>query len=549
MRALFLILLLSLAACQVEEPFSPLTAEEQASRAAAERAEKLRRSWGVGWGFDAVSGEKNDLNSATSQIINLEELQKLTDGFEGLYTEAYGSESYQTTVAGHSLAEYVHNVFVDTKASAEILMYEGSYRSKLSIWESVRERSKFITAQHIERRGVRTIDMESVAVAAQDNPQILTKSFIDAVEQLGVQVDGNNLEAIHEFLMCWGTHVVSQAALGGSLTLDVAVDEKAVNTHQADEKLTQNAIALLFKKMSEQGEDYNFEQVVKSAKCNFAVRGGNVSLTNEAVLNPSLDNAKLTPGMFDGWAQSVTIDNAELVDMEVFPIWELIIDASLSSAVEAYVLDNAAQLADLFGGNNYTNTSISLANLSTVQCKIGGVTKTFNNPAAIDVVAGGRYVASIIHEVIPPRIEPVWVVYPIYNRRIDITNGLFIENGKAYRVAWRYGEFEVTELGDTSSTTVWLNNGMPEVSRNGALDYIEGKFIFGCEVPGGITTGGAFSNAAAVGYRKSGGNFYLQNTTDYTAPGLPGWHYVAGQGMVRDDDYEYYLNLAEKSPL
>jgi hypothetical protein len=200
----------------------------------------------------------------------------------------------------------------------------------------------------------------------------------------------------------------------------------------------------------------------------------------------------------------------------------------------------------------------------------------------INVVAGGRIVATICREWIPEAPfngQVAQVFYPVYENQVDITSGLSVYNNKVYSVAWLYNQFVVTEIQDaTPGDYVYLNFGCLDAAPLSGQTYLDAHYLVGYEWPGSIDV--LTGNVASRGYvltRKFLGDFYLENGNQYS--NLPNWSYetvattnyayddllrkntpydvggirLSGRSgydnlknrMVRNANYRYYLNKKE----
>lgn len=542
------------------------------------------RNYGVGYSFEGYNGEKCSFNSVMSQVVNFETLRKVEaqESVELLSTD-YRHQGYYETASGYSLSEYVHNVDFDVKGEANLILYKGSVMKNLSVLEVVDKKAFYVSSSYISPKGVRTLNTEDLKAYVAQYPNLLTQSFRKAVEDLSRHP--SDIMALDSFLVRFGTHVVSSSTLGGKLDLYVSVSQESFDTYEQEQTFAKNAVPLLFKKMSSSGSDYNFKDVFNAAESRMEAYGGRISILNEAVVNPDFNNSRLQPKLLADWEASIEYDedsyagnNVEMVDMEMIPIWELIPDAEVARYVEARAVGTASSLCEVFGFNHFANASFPVS-FDEVSCRMGGREVRFPSPYVVNVIASGRYVATVCREWVP-EIAPdglVTVAYPIYDRTMDWTAGLCVHEGKAYRVGWHHGSFVVTPLSDAPSDKFYLTSGRLELHEAEGADYQAAYPVVGYEWPGSITIGGGLSGTYYP-TRKFLGHFYINNASRFD--NLPNWHWqsalpeewAAYQGkmtgnaiwgisdymgvgrsgaenlknrMVMDDNYEFFWNTSE----
>lgn len=331
-------------------------------------------------------------------------------------------------------------------------------------------------------------------------------------------------------------------------------------------------------------------QVLDNSNVTLSVKGGNVSLFNSLVANPSYTNTDATMETLEKWIESLSaIDlsatgketTAELIDMEVTPIWEFIPDETISQRVQSRIIATAPTMQKLYGNRNWVSTRI--------QYNVDGVTTvfspkknpqsiTFNKPWVFNVIAANRHVATVCREWVPEitKDQTVTVIYPIYNNKADLSLGLCEHENKVYQVKWRYDRFEIKE--DTtmkcSNGTLYLTYGtLSTLPREEVKeDYLDGHNIIAYEWPGSIKAeDGSVLDKGWLTTRKFLGDFYLENGNQYD--NVPNWSYTTNaqtnsyyqdllkdkqpfklsgmtpqslnNRMVRDKNYTYYINTNE----
>lgn len=504
------------------------------------------RNYGVGYSYDGFNGEKCAFNSVMSQVINMEVLKKVEqDENEELLRIDYRHASYYNTASGYSLAEYVHSANFEGSGSTDLLIYKGTVMKAMSVLEMARKKAFYVTTEYIVPRGERFLEVEKLKYYAKEYPNLLTHSFRKAVEKLAQ--NPSDVLAVDSFIVRFGSHIVLSSALGGKINLYVSASQESFDTKIQDSLFSSNTIPLFFKKMKSEGEGYNFTDVFNTSETQLEVVGGKTSILNNAVLNPSFENVQLTPQLLAEWESSIAYDeedytynNVEMVDMEIYPIWELISDEEVAKYVQARAIGTASELCDLFGFQHFANTSFD-ASYSEVNCFMGGSLKSFKDPYVVNIISAGRYVATVVREWVP-EIEPnqaVCVAYPIYNRSLDLTGGMCLYKGKVYKVAWCYNRFDIELLGEANADKFYLTSGMLDITQSKHAEYQPSHAVVGYEWPGSISIDGKIDNSNYYLTRKFLGNFYLAVGGGFT--NLPNWHKQTS--LPKDiDNYRTLIN-------
>lgn len=545
----------------------------------------LIRNYGVGYSFEGYNGEKCSFNSVRSQVINLQMLREVEEKEnDRLLNTDYEHAVYYATSSGYSLSDYVHSVKLEAAAGADLILYKGSLKKTMDVFEVVNKKNFYVSTSYISPKGIRSLETEKLKYYVKEYPELLTHSFRKAVEDLSRHP--SDIMALDSFLVRFGSHVVQSSTLGGKLDLYVSVSQESFDTYEEEKLFSENAVALFFKKMKEEGSHYNFKDAFNAAESRMDVSGGRISILNEAVINPDFNNARIQPELLAQWESSIEYDeenyagnNVEMVDMEVCPIWDLIPDPEVAKYVEARAVGTASRLSEVFGFNHFANASFPVS-FDEVRCKMGGKETRVESPYVVNIISAGRYVATVCREWVPEicKDEAVSVAYPIYGRTMDWTGGLCVHQGRVYRVAWRHGRFVVTPEQDVSSGSFYLTAGRLEVQKAENTVYQEAYPVLGYEWPGSISIGGTLSGKDYYETRKFLGHFYLATDKDFSD--LPNWRWQTSvpdevenyreeingsegafrlsgvdlgrsgadnlkDRMVMDDEYEFFWNTSE----
>lgn len=545
------------------------------------------RTYGVGFSYNAVTGEYCNLYDVKSQILNLNELRKLEkETSETLFFTDEKRELSTSVESSSSLVEYIQHTFFGGSIGADLFLFKGEYKRQMSVAEQGFRNSIYTKAtlrKPVARAWLDYLSLEALLEGKPDSP-VLTRSFRNAINRLELN---HSFEEVDAFINKFGSHYICSAQLGGGLDLVYKINYDKFRTHAEEKELSEVDILGFFKSHGDAQLSQDDLKILATANCKLSVRGGNASLLNTAVMTPSFNNPKIGFDQYEAWANSLRYDesnpihnNVEMTDMEVIPIWNLIQNPIVADIVRIRIEGTAKEMIDVFGDFNFINTSFDIYDVK-VHCGLGGKWDEYQSASMTNIIVGNRYVASVCLEWVPEIDDffPVRVAYPIYEQQLDLTAGLCIYNGKAYQVAWKYNQFEVKEIGSASST-VYMNNGMLEVKSKQGVNYLPAHPVLGYEWPGSILPNGKL-NPKSTWYRvfKVFGNFYIDTPNDVKgALALPNWHYtetipflkepyasfiqkadfsfmwvdssltgVDGlkNRMLRNDDYYYYWNKLE----
>lgn len=212
------------------------------TRTAAEQQTMLR-SHGVGFSFDAINGERCDVGSVRCQIVNLNAMEEA-----GAYDCSYEGRTQTKTNTSRSFAEYSHNVNTGASVSGDVLIYKGSYQKVASIFEHALDTSLCFTTEMSEKAVEKTIDTNMLETLLESEPeQYLSENFLYAIDKL--KKNGrNNVAVVDSFIGIFGTHVITNASVGGKLQLDIITDRKTVTTLIMEKQIKEQSLNLFFKK-------------------------------------------------------------------------------------------------------------------------------------------------------------------------------------------------------------------------------------------------------------------------------------------------------------
>lgn len=538
-----------------EEGVSPFT------RAAIDPTtlEDFRRTYGVGFSYDALYGEKCNMKDIHCQVIDYQAVKNSEKNYdEQLLRATKDNESTISTITSFSRSEYTQYVHAHADVDAKLIIVNGNAEGEVSFWEDGVVNKFFCESRYnaqamsmrLEHRSIRQLIKEG-------KTELLTKNFREAVNWLAKHPGD---EVVDSFIQRYGTHLVTQAKIGGSIVVTMRMSLDSVLSVSDVKMLGKLSVSDVLK-LEGSSESYKKElSLMNEADCDVTVKGGDLSKIPNEMLHFTFGKHPNLNTFVTSWVSSLKYDfhsvqnsNMELIDMQVQPIWDYIPNADVANRIKKRVTGTASELIKEQGYQNGVSTEITLP--SSVTCKMGGTSATFNSPAMVNVIAAGRYVASICRERVKAidANNDVLVVYPIYDRQLNLSSGFCIHGGKAYTVRTSNDGHFVEEVGATSSTKVYMNLGVLSDVRYDNLTYQPSHNVIAYEWPYIIKQDGSVDSSQPYYLTyKNGLDFYLRDKNGSEQSGqleaIPNWSYDSGKKrMVRNDDYRYYWNTKEVS--
>lgn len=528
------------------------------TRAAQEDAmtiKDFRRSYGVGFSYDGIWGEPCNLRDAHCRVLDMDALKVCSDLFnEDLFYSTTDNKMTVKCKTASNYSDYKQKTSFYADVEAKILVFNGNYQANIDVCEEGTANNYFCDVSYVPPTMKMGIVDASVSVLVKEMGQtdLLTKNFRDAIAWMDKHREAATIDS---FLVCYGSHVVTSAFVGGSIDIHMTMQRDSLNDIYSNQQLSEAAIKGIFES-DHQSEDYKKElNLLNSADCKVTIKGGDLSTIPNELLHFKFRERPNLSQFVDKWQSSLNFNpsdyihnNLEMIDMTIVPIWEFIPNDTVANLVRLRVESTAEEIISEIGYQNYANTSFKIP--QSITCKMGGRSTTFNQPAVCNVLAAGRYVATICREQIElPEVgvKEVQVVYPIYNQQVNLSSGYTTYGDAAYNVCWLNGKCKVEK--DSVSTpsadgTIYMTYGVPKSIRFTNIKYQPAQLVIGYEWPMAITKDGMvdMSKPYYLTY-KSGADFLLRTADGQeqsgNLDGLPNWKLKNGR-MVRNKESEYY---------
>lgn len=568
---LLLLLLTGLCACTQDDllpdedsrPGSELDAPFQWTRAEdKETRSQFLRNFGVGYSYDAVRGAYCNWEDIRCQVINRERCDwaHKYGGASTLYYSTYETSYSCVAKYEYSHRDYIAAFDIATKEKIDLGLYKGEMRTRQYVLEDGLEENFYYTIDEVVTLGRQQLDVRSIlAVAKYDIEEVLTASFRDAVYHLAMMPD-DAFASIDSFTNVWGTHVIVDAALGGRLHIDLQNKMFRYKDEVQEYRYTSHDVMGFYKKRQESRTDMEQYQMLTDARLSVTAYGGDQSSLRGLLGEYKYDGTRTfsTEGV-STWTKSLNFDldneaasNVEMVSMEVVPIWDFI-DAlvpSVGKRVKAHVMNDAKAMQALLGERNFFSAQFPAKYLTaSYQYRNNkGAWTSFkrqdsqDEPMVVNIVSGGRYIATVCHEKFGSRWY--WVAYPIYEGKVKLACGLGIrEDDKTFwNIRWKNGllfteEVTYPSAAKPSGDTFYINGGVLALEPDEGVDYADCQALPYVELSGGVRPDGTYQSSA-YNVRKVGPEFRCYAPHNLSIP-LISWE------KQKDGNTEYWLRLPE----
>ncbi|MBO7602961.1 MAG: hypothetical protein J6S97_00930 [Bacteroidales bacterium] len=573
-RSLIFLLFVLLAACQKITP--PADGPDgRLSRLPADgfqwtRAEDLAsyrsfmRNFGVGYSYDAVKGSYCDWNDIRCQVVNRAELERVQDWIhERLVVTAELPGIRTASMYNYSKRDYIANVELDLKQKVNLGLYHKEKRQRqYFIEDGIEETFYYTLDEDITMVDCYIADASILSLYEYGYESLLTLSFVNAVEHLD-ESPASQIAPVDSFLNVYGTHVITEAVLGAKIRVDLENYMWMYKDNVKEDSWSGKEFidAVSGKDQSRKNKDeYKW---LEYGHLNIKAWGGDQSTLTGLLGEHRPDGSRTfsTDGI-EAWRNSIRYDpddelhsNVEMVDMRVRPIWEFAeaISPTAAARIKAAVLQDAAMQQELLGNLNFFDASFPIR-YKSASCRWHINTNSWNTytaqddgslPFVVNIVSGGRYIASVCHEQIDGK--DLWVCYPIYEGRINQMCGLGVDDsGAVFKVQWLGGKaLVVREEDETAGDTFYITAGEVGVAPAEGVTYAPSYSVPFIELDGGVQPGGTYDSALCIGF-KYGQDFYVLCSGGDSLVGYEEATEFGGRPYFRrKDNYVYIYNPNE----
>jgi hypothetical protein len=566
-----------LVACQQEqldETPTMVPAKESFQWTRAEDVETRKafmRNFGVGYSYNAVRGEYCNWEDIRCQVINRERCDWAynVSGASKLYYSIYETGYQCTAKYAYSHRDYITAFDVSTYGQVDMALYNGEKHKRQYVLEDGVEENFYFIIDEMVTLGRQSLDARSImAIAKYSMEEVLTASFRDAVAHLS-QMPDDDFASVDSFTNVWGTHVIVDASLGGRLHIDLQNQMFRYKDNMQEYQYTSQDIASFYQKREETRKAMEEYKMLTDAKLSVTAFGGDQSSLRGLLGEYRYDGTRdfSTEGI-STWTQSLHFDltdesasNVEMVSMEVVPIWDFIavLDEDVAKRVKAYVQNDAKTMQAQLGERNFFSAQfpVKYPQATCMYHDENGEWTSFtrydsdNEPMVVNVVSGGRYIATVCHEKFNNRWY--WVAYPIFDGKVKLACGLGVreDDNTFWNVRWKNGLLFTDEVTYPSGLkpagdTFYINGGVLAMEPDEGVDYVDCQILPYVELSGGVRPDGSYQGSV-YNVRKMGTEFRCYAPHDLDIP-LISWETKTEDGTqywLRRPEYTYIYNPKE----
>lgn len=530
-----------------------------------ETHQEFLRNLGVGYSYNAVRGSYCDWQDIRCQVLNRGMLLAMQDSTGDAILRTSQAESvYLSGTFEYSIRDYVVNMSMETKEAIDLGLYKKEKRKRQNFIEDGVQQKYFYLMSEKITLAHQYVGWANVMALYRRDRSLLTESFRNAVRHLD-ESDDDDIVAVDSFINVWGTHVIVESWLGGAIHIDLMNDMWRWNAKSKDEKWTTEQFLTAVATKDQHRQSSDEFRWTEHSRINIMARGGNQESLTSMLGEHQFDGTRSfsTEGV-NVWRQSLIYDpddeansNVEMVDMKLLPIWEFaaLISKSAARRIQAAVTQDVLLMQKMLGDKNFFDARFPIR-YNTASCQWRKDTGSWQqasrtdnaaDPIIVNIMSGGRYVATVCHEVI--NNNDLWVCYPIYEGCVKQACGLGVDKeNRVYNVRWIGGEVTLTPLKKVAdSEFFYINGGAVEVEPQEGVIFPDYQALPYIELSGGVKPDGSYA-ASAYPVQKVGDTFQLLAPAGLTdIVGFTDTGKTSGDKHIykRNDNYAYIYNQNE----
>lgn len=398
-----------------------------------------QKDYGVGWGFNAYQDFQSS-KSVAGKVINEQALQQFDSDttFNSFQESVRGRQSFEVYSA-HSLQEMSSTLTKTTEKTVNILFYKKTTKRFEKISTHSTSENLFAYARLTSTVASRSMDKGVLEyLVGKGETSIFTPQFKEVYDRIIRAGGTERTRLIQEMLSQYGTHIITEASLGGMIDYAVTFDRNVATTL---ETTSENYCSYFFGRRSKSESDRSQEHVTSSNGGDYAINiSGGESKVRERLLSTTRSLEKggqLNADDLSAWAASINSNclydeerraDLDIVDFHFLPIWKLFADKETQNAVLQQVIEMGAN----------SNHAFTDEELGTDNYRIENIAQYDNfgtSPTATLVKVlynGGVPIVEICSEYVPKirTDKRITVFYPIKGGRTRIGQGIFPGDGE-----------------------------------------------------------------------------------------------------------------------
>lgn len=374
----------------------------------------------MGYGYNVMKDYASDESFSDLPILDYEQVVKLEEE-KNMLIISEDRRHYQEieTFSGNTLTELASKLTNDMISDGTFLGCGKVTKSSTSVFRSktIEQSCGYIRLKQITSS--RTIDLGALAAeATSDDSPLYSKEFREAIRNMKSVGDASNI------INTFGTHIVSSADLGGSISLEVLISrEQSVEEEHSVKTVTKKVFG---KKTSSSSSTYDkyVEQNGLDYQASIDCTGGTVA-TQNAIKDYINRKEQVPPSAIINWQNTFQDDPAEtkdynvgMVGCQLAPIYTLINDptkrAWMEEAFEKYTNTQVIKYEDTPATVNISQTQQTWQKEGHKRAFLG---KDGNGNR---ILLANEYVPSIRTD------KTVTVAYPVLNGRAFYYSGVFV---------------------------------------------------------------------------------------------------------------------------
>lgn len=301
----------------------------------------LNLGYGVGYGINVFGTPQSGKYDIKGVVVNpatlAQALKKVGEADAYCAEDQYYSQT--ESISGTSTTSLATQLSVNAGIEAEISGFTGSLSGKFSSKESSNTHTAYAMRQIRHIAGSRYLRPGILrSLSAEKCDSIFARSFYEYARR--IQNNPNSTNDIYKLLSNYGTHLIVHGTLGGELEL--AMETTSTETIS---EMDINAVLNISCSVVNAGADFTMSKkdstLMKNTKISLTTYGGN----NEFSLTPGTSFEQAMANVIDSskledWTASIkTRESMALIDVQLYPIYDLMPDAASRNAVREYMIN------------------------------------------------------------------------------------------------------------------------------------------------------------------------------------------------------------------
>ena len=301
----------------------------------------LNLGYGVGYVINVFGTPQSGKYDIKGVVVNpatlAQALKKVGEADAYCAEDQYYSQT--ESISGTSTTSLATQLSVNAGIEAEISGFTGSLSGKFSSKESSNTHTAYAMRQIRHIAGSRYLRPGILrSLSAEKCDSIFARSFYEYARR--IQNNPNSTNDIYKLLSNYGTHLIVHGTLGGELEL--AMETTSTETIS---EMDINAVLNMSCSVVNAGADFTMSKkdstLMKNTKISLTTYGGN----NEFSLTPGTSFEQAMANVIDStkledWTASIkTRESMALIDVQLYPIYDLMPDAASRNAVREYMIN------------------------------------------------------------------------------------------------------------------------------------------------------------------------------------------------------------------